>query len=506
MVFNSLEFIFALAAFAVLYFALPIKWRNPLMLVASLAFYAYYSLILSLYLVACIVLTYLIALEISKKKAAGASTKFWLLAGIILNLGSLAFFKYVNFIGRTISEVFTHGSYTALNIAAPLGISFIVFGAVSYLVDVNRGKIEVEKSLFRFALYMSFFPKVIQGPIERAGDMLPQFTEGHGFNAERARAGFAMLLYGLFLKLAIADVAGQMVDTVYGDLSSYGGLTIIAATMMFTAQLYCDFAGYSLMAIGIAKIFGYDLTTNFRHPYLSRSVGEFWRRWHITLNNWLRDYLYIPLGGSRCSNSRRRFNVLVTFGISGLWHGADWGYVIWGLLNGVYVNLENEVKRHRKARSVENGASESKASDPKAVAQESKFRNCMGIVKTFILVSFSWLFFRAKSLSASFLALKRIFTSFNAIECLKFAKHTFGAGAGHMLYGLDVAVWPRLFLFMLFAMVIDVIADKHDLPGRIATCKRPLRWLIYIVLMMLIIIYGSYGFGVSASDFIYTGF
>lgn len=499
MVFNSLEFIFGFALFVLLYFLVAVKWRTPLIFVASIAFYAYYSIPLVLYLAACIVVTYYVGLRIQKQRDAGVSAKGWMLVGVIVNLGALAFYKYLDFIGQTIADICNGGSYTALQLVAPLGISFITFQAVSYVIDVYRGTSECEKSLYNFALYLSFFPKVIQGPIERAGDMLPQFQEEHRFNAERARAGFLMMLYGLFLKLAVADVAAVVVDTVFNSISLYNGFTIAMATVMFTFQIYCDFAGYSLIAIGTAKILGYDLQTNFSHPYLSKSPGEFWRRWHMTLNEWLKDYLYIPLGGSRCSKGRQRFNTLATFGLSGLWHGADWGYVIWGLLNGAYVAIEKDVKRFFKAHRREG--------KPEKKAEYGSFSNVLKVIGTFILISFGWLFFRARNLTTSFAAVKGIFTNFKLFPSMNYICDQISHGQGTMLYGLDVATqWPRLIFFLVVVIIMDVIADKYDLPEIIARGNRGFRWLIYLVLLTVIILFGAYGFGVSAGDFIYTGF
>jgi D-alanyl-lipoteichoic acid acyltransferase DltB (MBOAT superfamily) len=291
-----------------------------------------------------------------------------------------------------------------------------------------------------------------------------------------------------------------MVNTIYGDLEQYSGAAVLLATFLFSFQIYFDFAGYSYTAIGAAKILGFDFSPNFCQPYMSLSPSEFWRRWHCSLNRWLTDYIYIPLGGSRCSKRERRFNVLVTFGLSGLWHGADWGYVIWGLLNGVYVNIENMIKGKRPK--------ETKNAAPRPFIVRELKR-----ALTFLLISFSWIFFRTEKLSFAFAVIKRIFTHFRFVGFAKFVVGQLMAGPKHTLFGIDAffGVWPFVLCFAA-AIAVDIIAYRRSLKAKkniaaeLSTGRRWLRWGLSYALIFAIIIFGIYGYGYNSSAFIYAGF
>ncbi len=493
MTFNTLDFILFLPIVFILYFVLPQKLRNPLLLLASYFFYAVYDLPLTLFLVICTLVTYGIGLVI------GGSTdkrrrKAWLVVGVVLNLGTLGFYKYFNFFSKSLGELFGVKETVTLNLLVPLGISFILFQTASYVIDVYRGTLPAEKSLFKFALYVAFFPKLVQGPIERAVDILPQFDEEHHFDSKRWSEGMVMVIYGLFMKMVVADNAAIMVDTVFGNLKQYSGAAIAFAALMFTFQIYYDFAGYSYTAIGAAKVLGFEFKQNFRQPYLSHSVGEFWRRWHMSLNAWLRDYLYIPLGGSRCSKGRRYLNTLITFTLSGLWHGANWGYVIWGFINGVYINLENIVKSSfgsRKAKRTAAGA-------------VGRFLQWL---YTFCLVSFAWIFFRAQDLTTSITAIRRIFCNFNFNNFAEYLTSTLTKGAGTTFFGIDVAYGLiPLIIGMLIVLAVDILSEKTDLAKKLADCCLFTRWPVYLFLMFAIILFGVYGYGYNAASFIYANF
>ena len=504
-----------LAGTLILYFLLPQKLRNPLLLLASYVFYAAYSLKLTIFLVVMTLVTYVLALEIERCRGVreGKVSKRWMIVGVVISLGTLAFYKYFNFLSDTLAGLSGSGKAKHLALLVPLGISFVVFTLVSYLVDVYRGKIPAERSLLKYALFVSFFPKVVQGPIEKAGDILPQFDEKHSFDLIRFREGMLMVLYGLFMKMVVADTAATVVDKIYGSLGDYTGAAILAATLLFTIQIYCDFAGYSYVAIGSARVMGFDFKQNFRQPYLSLSVAEFWRRWHISLNRWLIDYLYIPLGGSRCRKSRKNFNTMVTFGLSGLWHGADWGYIVWGLLNGVYIMIEAEFKAlGEKLRGL--GAKAEHPDDPRwTVAEPSPSvlgpaisRFFRGLI-TFVLIMFSWIFFRARKLSVALRAIKRIFTKFELASFIGYVKERLALGPGNTLYGLDVAYRiPVLLAGILIVVIVDLLANKRDLCGDLARGSRVLRWAIAYVLIIAIMVFGVYGYGYSAGAFIYAGF
>ena len=511
MSFNTLDFMLLLAGTLILYFLLPQKLRNPLLLVASYVFYAAYSLGLTLFLVIMTLITYVLALEIDHCREArgGKLAKFWMIVGVVISLGTLAFYKYFNFLSDALAGLSGAKKATHLSLLVPLGISFVVFTLVSYLVDVYRGKIPAERNILKYALFVSFFPKVVQGPIEKAGDILPQFDEKHSFDIIRFRRGMLMVLYGLFMKMVVADTASVAVDTVYNSLSTYGmgssyhGAATLAATLLFTFQIYCDFAGYSLVAIGSAHVMGFTFKQNFRQPYLSLSVAEFWRRWHISLNRWLVDYLYIPLGGSRCSRARKNCNTLITFGLSGLWHGADWGYIIWGLLNGVYIMIESRCK----ALAAKLRRKNEHEQDVPPTLIGSFFSSFYHRAITFILIMLSWIFFRAQKLSVAMVALRKIFTDLQLKGFITWVGNKISGGVGSTLLGLDVVYrLPVLLIGILIIVVVDRLAEKRDLAGSLAEGSRILRWIVAYALIFAIMIFGVYGYGYSAGAFIYAGF
>ncbi|MBQ6412643.1 MAG: MBOAT family protein [Ruminococcus sp.] len=509
MSFNTLDFFLLFSATFVLYFLLPHKLRNPLLLIVSYVFYAAYSLPLTLFLVIMTLITYFIALDIERFRGAekNAFAKRWMIIGVVLCLGVLGFYKYFNFISATLGGLFGSSKPKQLSLVAPLGISFVSFTLVSYIVDVYKGKIAAEKNLLKYALFVSFFPKVVQGPIEKAGDILPQFDGEHSFDLMRFREGMLMVLYGLFMKMVVADTASIVVDTIYGNLDKYSGAAILLATILFTLQIYCDFAGYSYTAIGAARVLGFDFRRNFRQPYLSLSVAEFWRRWHMSLNRWLIDYLYIPLGGSRCSKARKNYNTMVTFGLSGLWHGADWGYIVWGLLNGLYIIIESACRDFFAKLRSSLKKDEEQQSEGSSSAIGAALNRFFHVFITFVLVMFSWIFFRARKLPVAFKAIKYIFSTFNFGPFLKYVREQMAKGAGARLYGLDVKFTIPFFLaFILIVVVIDLIANKHDIVKTMASGRRVWRWTVSFFLIFAIIIFGVYGYGYSAGAFIYAGF
>lgn len=505
MSFNTLDFLLLFGLTFCLYYILPQKLRNPLLLAASYVFYAAYNLGLTLYLLIITLFTFLIAIQISKNKQCGKekAAKYWTIAGVAADLGVLAFYKYFNFAAEILAGILNVEAVRSTRLV-PFGISFITFSTISYLVDIYRAKYAAEKNLLKYALYVSFFPKIGQGPIQRADEILPQFDQKHTFDILRYREGMIQMLYGLFMKMVVADTAAIVVDTIYGNLGAYSGAAILLATVLFAIQLYCDFAGYSYTAIGAAKVLGFNMKQNFRQPYLSHSVGEFWRRWHISLNTWLRDYIYIPLGGSRCSKARKNLNVLTTFTFSGLWHGADWGYIVWGFLNGFYVIVESTIQdyfskiRIAKIRSVDKA-------QPSPVILFVKKLGSQFI--TFLLVLFSWIFFRARKLSVAFTVISRIFTKFNLMGFLEYAYEKLAAGAGTTLYGLDVVYQiPMLIVAVLIVIVVDLLTSRRSCAQSLANGSRFLRWIVCYALIFAILLFGVYGYGYSAGAFIYSAF
>lgn len=497
MIFNTLDFLLFLPVVVLLHYLLPHKYRNLLLLAASYFFYASYNLGLTLFLIICTAVTYGLGLAIGRNEDDKAAKRLMTI-GVVLNVGTLGVYKYFNFVSESLASI-SGGEAFKLNWLVPLGISFIIFQTVSYLVDVYRKKISAEKNLLKFALYVAFFPKVVQGPIERAGDILPQFDKIRYFEHKRFSEGMLMVIYGLFMKMVVADNAAVIVNSVYGNLSSYSGAAILVATLMFALQIYCDFAGYSYTAIGAARLLGFDFKENFRQPYLSVSVSEFWRRWHISLNTWLRDYVYIPLGGNRCSKVRKNFNTLTTFAISGLWHGANWGYIIWGVINGVYIIIESAImdllKKQKKA--------DEKEQNPARAAAGQVLHRFL----TFCAVVFAWIFFRARYLADSLTAISRIFTKFDWKGFSDYITETMNAGDKAVFLGLNVSYsLTALCISMIVVLIVDLLSQKMNLPERLAEGTRWIRWPVYLILLFAIILFGVYGYGYDAGSFIYAAF
>lgn len=392
MLFNSIDFVIFLPVVFILYWFVTnknLKLQNSLIVAASYLFYGWWDWrFLSLILFST-VLDFSIGISLSKVENI-VKRKFLLWASILVNLGFLGFFKYYNFFLDSFIAAFSFFGYelkaSSLNIILPVGISFYTFQTLSYTIDIYKGKLEPTKDFIAYSAFVSFFPQLVAGPIERATNLLPQFYKVRKFSYRVFSEGIKLMIVGLFMKIVIADRAAIYVDAVYNNVYNHKGLTFVAATVLFAFQIYSDFAGYSLIAIGTAKLFGLSLMTNFNRPYFATSVSEFWKRWHISLSTWFRDYLYIPLGGSHVSNQRWVSNILATFTISGLWHGANWTFVMWGALNGFYLIIEATFVKQYK-------------------------NNLLRICITFMLINLSWIFFRANNINDSFYILKSIFTT-----------------------------------------------------------------------------------------------
>lgn len=374
------------------------------------------------------------------------------------------------------------------DILLPVGISFYTLQALGYLIDVYRGDIYAEKNFFKYALFVSFFPQLVAGPIERSKHLLTQLYESHSFQYDNLRKGLLLVLYGLFLKMVIADSAAIIVDTVYGDSAMYSGFYIIVATCFFAIQIYCDFYGYSTIARGSALIMGIKLIDNFRAPYFSRNIREFWHRWHISLSEWFRDYLYIPLGGSKKGMVRKQCNRLFVFAISGLWHGATLAFIFWGMLNGIYQVIEDIAARIKQVVRF-------------AVCDTDADRFSKRLfqrVFTFILVSFSWLFFRAGSLETSYEVLTNMFHTANP--------EIFLDGSLYEL-GLDMRGMKVLLVSIIILFIADYYKYKEkDLVALVLKQGYWFRCLIYAGLFFVILIYGCYGDAYEAQQFIYFQF
>jgi alginate O-acetyltransferase complex protein AlgI len=401
MLFNSFHFVFFFIVVTFLYFLLPHRFRWFLLLASSCYFYMAFIPVYILILVLTIVVDYLAGIWLEKIK--GKKRRYFLIASFIANIGVLAIFKYYNFLDDNLSVLLNSFGYKNiiphLNIILPIGLSFHTFQAMSYTIEVYRGHQKAEHNFGIFALYVMFYPQLVAGPIERPQHLIHQFYEKHIFEYERVVEGLKLMLWGFFMKLVIADRLAIYVNAVYNNSNQHNGITLLFATVFFAFQIYCDFAGYSNIAIGAAKVMGFNLMTNFNRPYFSTSISEFWKRWHISLSSWFKDYLYISLGGNRVSIPRWYFNLLFVFVISGLWHGANWTFIIWGALNGFYLVFAILTENLRK-----------RINHILLIDRVPRLQIFLKILTTFILACFAWVFFRAGSLKESLDILNKIIT------------------------------------------------------------------------------------------------
>ncbi len=459
MLFNSFAFLVFLPVVFVAYwwfFAGNVRRRNLFLIGASWFFYAWWDWrFLGLILVSTLA-DFLIGAAIYR--SSEPRRRLWLLGlSLAINLGILGFFKYFNFFIDSFASLL-HGiglqaHPPVLQIVLPVGISFYTFQTLSYTIDIHRGLIRPTRDAPAFFAFVSFFPQLVAGPIERARDLLPQFERPQRFDMDAARDGLRQMLWGFFKKIAIADTCAPIVDKIFaGDPAGTPGITLFFGALFFAFQIYGDFSGYSDMAIGMARLFGFNLSRNFAYPYFSRSIGEFWRRWHITLSAWFRDYVYIPLGGWRDRLGRTR-NLIITFAVSGLWHGANWTFIGWGVLHGVY---------HLPAI----------LTDGRSQRDDATLRDLPRIVLTFLMVTLAWVLFRATSID-------------HAAGYLRYmvANALFHPGA--LILHLSK---PELGLIVVL-LIAEWIARHHDHALKALSASRPIRWTIYLVIVAAIILH-----------------
>ena len=473
MLFNSINFLLFFIVVTVAYFLIPHRFRWLLLLLASCYFYMSFIPLYILILGFTIVIDYVAGIYL--EKFSGKKRKYFLIASLIANIGVLAVFKYYNFFIDNINAMGTwwglQGTLPYLGIILPIGLSFHTFQAMSYTIEVYRGHQKAERNFGIYSLYVMFYPQLVAGPIERPQNLLHQFREKHTFNYDRVLAGLKLMVWGLFKKVVIADRLSLYTDAVYNNPAQHGGLTIIVATIFFAFQIYCDFSGYSDMAIGSARVMGFNLMNNFRMPYFSRSIGEFWKRWHISLSTWFKDYLYIPLGGNRVAVSRIYFNLLLVFMISGIWHGANWTFVVWGALNGIYLIVEMLFQKIKPPY----------LNQPKV--KSAGWYIVFSTLLTFTLTCIAWVFFRATSVTDAWLLLKNM---------LQF-DHVFFSDKTTLSYGLAGLVF-------LILIERNMEKRKSSLPFE---CKQ--WWLnqwLYISLIISILMVGVFDGG----QFIYFQF
>ena len=478
MAFNSFNFWLVFPFIFGLYWLIPAKWnqwRKVFLIVASYLLYMNWKPAFALVLLGVTLITYWGGqifdservkneeLEVGKRKCL-----IWLFA--FLGLLPLLVFKYYNFINNSLTDglaaIGLKFSMPGLNWAVPVGISFFTFQAVGYMLDVYHQRVKAEKNLLDYVLFVSFFPQVTSGPISTAEDLMPQIKATHKFEYEQGKQGLKQLLWGMFIKLVIADRLGLFVDTVYANYIHYNGTTCFLASVFYTLQIYCDFAGYSLMAIGIARTLGFNLIDNFRRPYLATSITDFWKRWHISLTRWLTRQVYIPMGGSRCSKPRTYWNIFVTFLVSGIWHGANWTFIVWGCMHGIIQIIE-------------------KALGWQKYEGDNWVVKTVRISVTFFLVNIAWIFFRMPDIASASNVVGKIFTDFGALD----------------LSGLDIFAK----LILTIGIVILVFKDVKDefMPTKFAFLQKGFfRWSIYIALFAMILTLGV----LDSGQFIYVNF
>ena len=464
MLFNSLEYALFLPVVFFLYWFLPFphhRAQNALLLFASYIFYGWWDWrFLSLIFISSLV-DYVVAQNISRSKNR-KKRQYLLGASLAVNLGFLGFFKYFNFFADSLQDALNVVGWNVdaitLNIILPVGISFYTFQTMAYTIDVYRGRQEPTHDMIAFFAFVSFFPQLVAGPIERAKNLLPQFTQPRHFDAYQATDGLRQILWGLFKKIAIADSCAVFVNDIFNNVSYYSGSTLLLGLVLFAFQIYGDFSGYSDIAIGTARLFGFELMQNFATPYFSRDIAEFWRRWHISLTTWFRDYVYIPLGGSRGNKWQQIRNTFIIFAVSGLWHGANWTFIVWGLLNALYFLPLLLLNKNRAHLDV--------------VARGKLFPNLKDIgqiLVTFLLINFSWIFFRASSLSQAWLYVQGLFSS--------------------SLFALPQIDIGFLSIFIVILLIAEWLQrDKQHALQFPPLLPRPLRWGFYYMVIGALIL------------------
>lgn len=500
MQFNSVDFMLFFPIVLIIYFVIPKKLRGIWLLIASYYFYMSWNAVYALLIGGSTVITYISGILFDRfareeGKRGEIKKKITMVACIVINLGILALFKYGNFMIVTLNHILRviHISVieTRLNLLLPVGISFYTFQALGYIIDVYRGDVEVERNFPRYALFVSFFPQLVAGPIERSRNLLSQMKNIQNiklWNARRVTSGAILMVWGLFMKMVIADRVALLVDTVFNDYRMYGSSELILAAIGFTIQIYCDFGSYSIIAIGAAKIMGFELMENFNTPYLAVSIRDFWSRWHISLSTWFRDYLYIPLGGNRKGRFRKACNIMIVFLTSGLWHGANWSFVVWGGIHGLYQVVADLIAPLRKT-----------VRDRLSIKTDCFSYKLLQTVVTFILVVFAWIFFRADSIADALRYIWRII--------IKPTPWKLFNGEIYKL-GLDRPEMNILVFAVLVLILVDLIRyyKKQTIDAFLFEQNIWFEWLVIIALIVMIFVFGEYGPSYDAKQFIYFQF
>lgn len=503
MVYNSFLFIWLFPIIFMVGNNLTVPYRKYFFLIVSYGIYIYYNKWMTLTLIAVSLISYFFAKYLDgnqeknlknapNKKNCGKGT---ICAGVIATILPLVVFKYGHFISENLSSFtdcfgLTSGSLGLMSnpdenhfsIIAPLGISFFTFQALSYIFDVYRKKYPAEQNLSNYLTYMAFFPSMIAGPINRYDQLMPQLNTVQGFNRPLAEKGLKMILWGMFLKVVIADRLQLYIDPVFDGFLQESGSSLLMAAILYSIQLYTDFAGYSLMAIGAAATLGYNLKQNFHNPYFSIGITDFWHRWHITLAHWLRDYIYIPLGGSRCSKRRNYTNILITFTVSGIWHGANWTFIVWGLLHGLFQVIEKMLGLQKKKESKLSSTDiESTSIKQRNFSMKDRSILLARIVLTFFLITFLWIFFRMNTIEDAWIVIEKIFTSQD------------------MHFGICEKF---IYVFIAIVFIKDLIDEIRPSCNPFYHSKTWVRWATYLFIFTSILLFGVF----DAGQFIYARF
>lgn len=512
MTFNSFWFILFFLVVVILYYAIPQKFKNLVLLAASSFFYLTSSIESGCIIVGVIAIAYVFGRVLEKRPG-----KHLLAIGIIAILGTLFTCKYLNFtvesLDFVLSKIGIDIQFSGLELIMPIGISFFTLQAVGYLIDVYRKKIEAEKNVIDFAVFLGFFGYILSGPIERAQNILPQLKKKRKFHYTSFCHGIQLMLWGYFVKLVVAERFAIVANTVFDNHTYYAGIEMLLGTIAYSLQLYCDFSGYSYIARGVGQALGLEIINNFEQPYFSLSISEFWRRWHISLSSWLRDYVYIPLGGNRKGIVRKYVNVIIVFFVSGVWHGAAWNYIFWGVLHGIYQVIEG----------IFGSLKEKFGNKNKQETKEVPFsQKLLSVMWNFTLVNFAWIFFRASNMQTALQMIKRIVLGFLPAA-------TFGAKylpeydyvrkfvSGYNLrtiedyawlhIGLDISDTVVLLIGFVIIFAVDVLHyQKVNCRNWIDKQQLWFRWLLYIGATIVVLVLGIYGSTYNASSFIYSNF
>lgn len=491
MLFNSLAFAVFMTIVFMLYWLMPERFRYLVILVANCYFYLGFG-VQNFVLLACVILASYVGARLLEG-SCGIRKKLCFGLPFALALGLLLVFKYYNFLGNTAANLLSlcsiHFTPAVLKLAAPVGISFYTFKIISYMVDVYKGKIKAQRNFAKYAAYVSFFPQIASGPIERPEPFFVELEREKVFSCERAEDAVKLMAVGFFKKMIVADMLSGYVTKVFSDVTTYDGFALMAAAFLFSIQIYCDFAGYSDIANGAAGLLGFDGARNFEYPYFSASVKEFWSRWHISLSSWLRDYIYIPLGGSRVGSLRYACNIMITFIVSGLWHGANLTFIVWGALHGAVQVLET---------FAHNAWARLHGRDPKDKTYRKKgVARIISIVLVFCFATVAWVFFEANSLGDAVYVLGNMWSGITSpVSYIKGGLQSIGINSGMLLH--LVIVFGMLFIY-------DFLSYRRPVLERIKKLPKAVRWIIYVIVVDLMVIW-FLQYGADSSSFVYFEF